>query len=197
MSSITNQEHPILLLLDSHSSRANPDLLEELKREHIQVFTFPSHCTHILQPLDVVVFSVFKSILTKELVLNGASTADERRSRLLAACKKAIYVALYEDTVKAGFKRSGLFPLNPAVVLEENEYVSRENVSHTPRSTRTGVRLDGRFLTSPDFIATLRHFPMLPLCNPHPTMPHPQLSPPPPINLLVHAMIVGAGLISQ
>ncbi len=189
-------EAPFLLLLDSHSSRANPDLLEELMRENIVVFTFPSHCTHILQPLDMVVFSVFKSLLTKELVLSGASTADERRSHLLVACKKAIYIALYEDTVKAGFKRSGLFPPTPSVVLDENEFVSRGNVSHHPTSTRTGVRFDGRVLTSTDFIAALRPVPTVASEQPPLVMSHPQLSPSAPLNPLVRAMMEGAGLIS-
>ena len=39
-----------LLILDSHNSRNQPDLLETLKKERIDVLTLSSHSTHLLQP---------------------------------------------------------------------------------------------------------------------------------------------------
>ena len=54
------QESPFLLFLDNHSSRASIETLQFLKDDHICVVSYPSHCSHLLQPLDVAVFGQFK-----------------------------------------------------------------------------------------------------------------------------------------
>ena len=36
-----------------------------LEENNIKVFTFPSHCSHILQPLDISIFKTFKVYLSK------------------------------------------------------------------------------------------------------------------------------------
>jgi len=40
--------------------------MEQLKNNNIDFLTFPDHCTHILQPLDVEIFVPFKKYLKKE-----------------------------------------------------------------------------------------------------------------------------------
>ena len=68
-----------LYLLDGHSSRWNVDLMRKFNQNNIDVLTLVSHTSHICQPLDAIVFGVFKSILLKEL-----------RTQLRAARKRAI-----------------------------------------------------------------------------------------------------------
>ncbi|KAH7828541.1 uncharacterized protein MONOS_4975 [Monocercomonoides exilis] len=48
-----------LLLLDSHSSRAQPDLWKMFVDSSMDVVTFVPHTTHIAQPLDRSVLAVF------------------------------------------------------------------------------------------------------------------------------------------
>lgn len=50
-------ERPQLLILDSHHSHEVLDMLELAKQQDIHVLAFPPHTTHILQPLDRVVFN--------------------------------------------------------------------------------------------------------------------------------------------
>ena len=54
------EKEPFLLIGDSHNSREDHDMLRMLKENDITFLTYPSHCTHILQPLDVGVFKDFK-----------------------------------------------------------------------------------------------------------------------------------------
>ena len=52
-------EHPILLLLDGHSSHFQPELVQFAWEYGIIMYCLPPHTTHETQPLDA---SVFKSL---------------------------------------------------------------------------------------------------------------------------------------
>ena len=52
-------EGPWLLQLDGHGSHMSLDFLRYAKDHNIINLGYPPHCTHLLQGLDVVVFSPF------------------------------------------------------------------------------------------------------------------------------------------
>lgn len=65
---------PLLLILDGHSSHVSLKILDLLKQNRIICLLLPSHTTHALQPLDVVVFSSVKSYwsaIVKNHLKNG------------------------------------------------------------------------------------------------------------------------------
>jgi len=47
-----------MLLCDGHITYLYPDFVIKAVENHIVVYTFPSHLTYYLQPLDVVIFRV-------------------------------------------------------------------------------------------------------------------------------------------
>ena len=49
-----------LLLLDGHTSHRSDEFLFLAEKYHIILFEYPSHLTHVLQPLDVGIFQTFK-----------------------------------------------------------------------------------------------------------------------------------------
>jgi hypothetical protein len=51
------------LFLDSHGSRKSSEMIKVCMDAKIELITFPSHCTHILQPLDVGIYAHFKKNL--------------------------------------------------------------------------------------------------------------------------------------
>ncbi|XP_055910754.1 uncharacterized protein LOC129945119 [Eupeodes corollae] len=55
---------PILLLLDNHESHCSIDAIKFCRENGIVLLTFPPHCTHKLQPLDVSVIGPFKKKLS-------------------------------------------------------------------------------------------------------------------------------------
>ena len=54
------QEKPVLLLLDNHATHVHIDVISFAKQNHIVLLSYPPHCSHKLQPLDVSVFGPLK-----------------------------------------------------------------------------------------------------------------------------------------
>ena len=55
-----NPGNPKVLLLDSHVSHKSPEFIIKAAEHHIILWAFPSHLTHVLQPLDVGIFQPYK-----------------------------------------------------------------------------------------------------------------------------------------
>ncbi|CAF1499166.1 unnamed protein product [Didymodactylos carnosus] len=72
---------PILLLWDGHGSHKSVRLLELAIQEQIVCISLPPHTTHVLQPLDVVVFKPIKDkwrqILSNRRSIKEAVTKDQ------------------------------------------------------------------------------------------------------------------------
>lgn len=59
-------DQPVLLLFDGHVSRLTLSVIEWGKQLGIILLVFLSHCSHILQPLDVGGFVSLERMYTKE-----------------------------------------------------------------------------------------------------------------------------------
>jgi hypothetical protein len=77
----------------------------------------PSHCTHIYQGLNVVIFSRLKKYWQEE---RDAEEREHRqrvlKSNFLSVYARAHIRALTPDNVKAAFKKTGVYPFNPSVI---------------------------------------------------------------------------------
>jgi hypothetical protein len=58
---------PVLLIMDSHTSHVGIEVIDIAHENDVHLMTFPSHCSHILQPLDLIVYKSLKSAWAKEL----------------------------------------------------------------------------------------------------------------------------------
>ena len=56
---------PILLVLDGHKSHLTIEVVKNAKLNQVSIVCLPAHATHILQPLDVAVFSPVKTAWRK------------------------------------------------------------------------------------------------------------------------------------
>lgn len=54
-------ENAAILILDSHASHVNLPVIELARNNFITILTFPPHCSHRLQPLDVTVYGPLKT----------------------------------------------------------------------------------------------------------------------------------------
>nr|XP_047129405.1 MFS-type transporter clz9-like [Hydra vulgaris] len=50
-----SENNPALLILDNHISHVNLRVIEFARQHFVKILTFPPHCSHRLQPLDVTV----------------------------------------------------------------------------------------------------------------------------------------------
>jgi len=55
-----SKESGVLLLLDNHESHLSTEVLDLCKENGVTLLTFPPHCSHRLQPLDVGVHGPLK-----------------------------------------------------------------------------------------------------------------------------------------
>ena len=107
-----NNRH--LLFVDNHSSHISVEAVEFCRREGIVMVTFPPHCSHRLQPLDVSVYGPFKAAYNRALNDWMLSNAGQRPrlwhlSRLFT---RAFDLSFTRSNIKKGFAAPGIFPFN-------------------------------------------------------------------------------------
>ncbi|KAJ3427274.1 protein derived from transposon [Anaeramoeba flamelloides] len=139
----------VLLVLDGHSSRLDLDSLESLAKANIQVAVIPAHSSHITQPLDRTTFSVFKNHLRK-------STLETKLEKNLETILDCLQKSLTIKTIKSGFSRAGIYPLD----FEKIEEIADSNIieqthSKPVRKKRKTIKISGKIITSEKFLKKL------------------------------------------
>lgn len=59
------QLRPVLLIMDGHSSHITLKTIESAKTQNIDILLMPAHMSHLLQPLDLAIFSPLKGAYKK------------------------------------------------------------------------------------------------------------------------------------
>src|SRR5215218_2857273 len=94
-------EGPRLLHVDCHSSHINLPLLHFARAHDIIILGYPPHTTHLLQGLDVVVFSSFKNAYAKHAADHLKVTGDEvTKSTFLSVLHKAVQDSFTEKNIQ-------------------------------------------------------------------------------------------------
>lgn len=62
-----SEEATILLLLDNHASHVSLETVRFCRANGVHLLTFPPHCSHRLQPLDVAVYGPMKAAYKRAL----------------------------------------------------------------------------------------------------------------------------------
>ncbi|XP_059069858.1 stress response protein NST1-like [Cryptomeria japonica] len=114
-----NNRH--LLIFDGHGSHVAFPMIQEAKVLGIDLVTFPAHTSHKLQPLGVSVFSPFNNYFKSERLewMAKHHRLEINRSELARLFSLAFKKALTADNIKAGFKRTVIWPLNPTSLMND------------------------------------------------------------------------------
>ena len=79
---------PLLLIMDGHNAHATINIIQLMKQHQIVSLILPPHCTHGLQPVDVVLFNNVKtdwsSIISNHLKSGKKTVRNLDISRLMA-----------------------------------------------------------------------------------------------------------------
>jgi DDE superfamily endonuclease len=114
-----------ILLCDGYKSHFTHEVLEFCEFNNIHVFGLPPHTSHILQPLDVVLFQPYKHWHAQTLdqaTRRGCSKFG--KLEFLGAIKSIREMTFKKASILAGFRECGIVPYNPAIVLEKiKEYL--------------------------------------------------------------------------
>lgn len=109
-----------LLILDGHISHVSLPFIQYCEQEDIIAICLPPHSTHILQPLDVGLFSPLSKAYKQQIsdhALFGASriTNDQFLTFFDRACKSAFAA----KNIRSAWKATGLQPFNPQLILDK------------------------------------------------------------------------------
>ncbi|XP_033760572.1 uncharacterized protein LOC117342503 [Pecten maximus] len=114
--------NPVLILLDNHVSHLSIDALDYAKENGIVMLSFPPHCSHRLQPLDLSVFGPLK----RKLSVSQSNWLRNNPGKPISIYDIAGILcnpwkeALTMSNICSGFQKAGIFPLNTEVFTEED-----------------------------------------------------------------------------
>jgi len=141
-----SQMNPALILMDNHSSHVNLSVIQFARENFIIIVTFPPHCSHKLQPLDVTVYGPFKTryrIAMNEWMLSnpGKTVTIYQVGQFV---KDAYLAAFSPQNITQGFLKTGIYPLNSHIFCED-EFLSsfvtdRPDPSTEVHSTEENLR---------------------------------------------------------
>ena len=109
----------VLLILDGYRSHMSLAALETLDFNNVIVYALPAHTSGKTQPLDVTIFSPFKSVLNE--AINLAIAKDEQNTwDTFAFCSMLRYAykkSFSNGNIISAFRRSGIWPLDAYQLL--------------------------------------------------------------------------------
>jgi hypothetical protein len=146
-------EHPVLLILDTHSSHCTLEAYKYCRENGIVVVPIPPHTSHRLQSLNVTSYGPLKTTFHREsdLFIKGKGLEKITPYDLVGIVNKAYSQVATITKGVCGFKATEIYPLGPSVFSEEdfvavNTLLSDngENISsaHGPDMTGSSYSLE-------------------------------------------------------
>ena len=126
-----------LLLVDGHSSHINMKFINTCDDFHILLLILPPHTTHRLQPLDVSLFGPLAIYYTQglnQLLANSLGMVSMSKRAFWSVFWPAWTRAFSKENIASGFRKTGVFPLNPNLVLNK---ISKKQAVKTPATPKT------------------------------------------------------------
>ena len=109
-----------LLIIDGHESHCSVEFQDYCKENKIIALCMPPHSSHLLQPLDVVCYSLLKRHYGDEISLLARSRIHHiNKETFLPAFKAAYKKTFTSANVCAGFRGAGLVPYDLEAVLSK------------------------------------------------------------------------------
>lgn len=115
-----NSETPVILIYDGHRSHVNLQVINWAKANNVILMVLPAHTSHVLQPLDVGCFGPLQRIYNSECqkFLRNNPASKITRYNICSLVCPAYASALSVVNLRSAFKRSGIYPFNPAVITD-------------------------------------------------------------------------------
>jgi len=107
-----------LLLVDSHPSHLTPAFTIRANECNILIYAFPSHLTHILQPLDVGIFQPYKHWHIEAVHSSIRNLELEYSLRSFMRDLSKIREQTFKvSTITHAFEKAGIWPVNYSITL--------------------------------------------------------------------------------
>jgi hypothetical protein len=137
-----------LLLLDGYGSHLTARFIAFCLNKNIDLVCLPPHTSHLLQPLDVGVFSPLKRALSAEIEkLFRLDTRRMPRIEWTEAYITARAKAFTSRNIESSFRASGIYPISPITILSTLR-MTTSTPPTTPPPITTPKDLDRSLLDS-------------------------------------------------
>ena len=119
--------------MDGHGSHTTAKFIAFCMEKAIDLLILPPHCSHVLQPLDVGVFSPLKRALAAETdAVSRLDAGRIKRAEWTDMYIRARQRAVTAANIKSGWRATGLAPLSPIEVLDRVERPGQ--LAHPPQT---------------------------------------------------------------
>ena len=126
-----------MLVLNNHESYINAEFTEYCKENNIIPLCLLPHSSHLIQLLDVGVFSGLKKLYSAQISLFiRAHITHITKDDFIPAFRVAFEEVFTEKNIKGGFRGAGLVPLDPETIISKLDVKLR-----TPTPPRTSDSL--------------------------------------------------------
>ena len=116
-----SKDNPGVLLMDNHISHLSLDAIDMAKENGLSLLTFPPHCSHKLQPLDVGVYGPFKryysSLCDAWMSSNPGKPITIYNVAELSG--QAFQRSFTIENITSSFKSSGIHPYNADIFTDD------------------------------------------------------------------------------
>ena len=136
-----SRENPKLLLLDGHATHVkNLDLIDLAQANGVEILSFPPHCTHKLQLLDVAFMKPLSTYYTEKVNhwLRSHSNCIVTLKEVFPLFGKAFVRAAKVETALHAFQKTGICPLQPDVFTDA-DFVAAIPMENSLASSRKEV----------------------------------------------------------
>lgn len=115
-------ESPAFIVLDNHNTHITINVVLYARANNLIMLTFPPHCSHRLQPLDLTIFGPFKARYRASM--NDWMTSNPGKPvtiyNVAQFARDAFYAAFSMNNITSGFKNSGIWPINKNIFTDED-----------------------------------------------------------------------------
>ena len=107
-----------ILLCDGYGSYITREILEFCQKKLIHMFCLPPYTSHILQPLNVVLFQPYKHYHAKAVdYASRTGCGDFNKLEFLAVISSIRQQTFKRNSILSSFRECGLVPHKPSIVL--------------------------------------------------------------------------------
>ena len=116
----SSKSNPTLLLYDNHESHLSIQCLDLTKDNGVTILTLPPHCSEKIQPLDVAVFSSFKTYYNAAVKswLDSHLGTPFTIYQIAYCVKTAWGRSMTPQNIIAGFRKTGIFPYDKEIFTD-------------------------------------------------------------------------------
>lgn len=141
---------PRILINDGFGTHESPELMKYCMEQNIVLIRIGSHTSHKTQPLDVAVFGPLKTAY-RELVglRNRGGVHNIGKQYFTLLYDQARQVAFTRRNIKSGWSKTGLFPFNPARVLDSIRRPQVEEIISQTANTTADLPSSNDMLPTP------------------------------------------------